>query len=419
MYKNWKRNTVLFLTGQAISLFGSALVHYAIVWYITLHTRSGAMMTVAIICGSLPTFFISPFGGVWADRYNRKLLINIADGIIALSTLAMALFFILHGKIDLIWLLFLNLGIRALGTGVQTPAVNALIPQLVPDEHLTRVNGINSSVNSLSSLLAPMLSGALLSFSRIEYIFFIDVATAVIGINIVFIFVHIPGETQSLWKKAAGTNSRSYFEDLKKGCRYMLDHGFIKRMFIFSVFFFLLITPGVFLTPLQIARKFGGEVWRLSVMEILFSAGMILGGLLISVWGGFKNRVRTMAFACFLFGCGDICLGLVPHYGIYIMVMAFSGMIVPFFNTPFTVLLQEKVESQFMGRVFSFQNMISSIMMPLGMIVFGPLGDVIPISRILVFCGSGTIILGGFFIGNRVLREGGEQFELERIENAD
>ena len=85
--RDWKRNTILFLTSQTLSLFGTSLVQYAILWYITLNTQSGVMMTIYIICGFLPTFFLSPFAGVWADRYNRKLLIMLSDSMIALSTL--------------------------------------------------------------------------------------------------------------------------------------------------------------------------------------------------------------------------------------------------------------------------------------------------------------------------------------------
>ena len=90
---NWKRNIVLFLGSQTISLFGSALVQFAILWHITLETKSGIMMMLYILCGFVPTFLLSPFAGVWADRFNRKLLIAGADMLIAVSTLALAILF--------------------------------------------------------------------------------------------------------------------------------------------------------------------------------------------------------------------------------------------------------------------------------------------------------------------------------------
>ncbi|NLG31992.1 MAG: MFS transporter, partial [Syntrophomonadaceae bacterium] len=173
MNTNWKKNIILFLASQTLSLFGSSLVQYAIMWYITLTTQSGIMMTIYIVCGLLPTFFLSPIAGVWADRYNRKTLIVLSDSVIAVSTLILAVLFLLG--YNAIWLLFVASAIRAFGAGVQTPTVGAFLPQMVPQEQLTRVNAINSSIQSMVMLVSPMLSAALLSMATIEIIFFLDV----------------------------------------------------------------------------------------------------------------------------------------------------------------------------------------------------------------------------------------------------
>ena len=150
---NWKTKIILFLTAQTISLFGSSLVQYAIIWYITLTTSSGVMLTISTVCGFLPQIAISLFAGVWIDRYDRKKMIMLSDGIIAIATLVLAILFLTGYKS--IWLLFIVLLIRSAGTGVQTPAVNALIPQIVPKEYLMKVNGINSSITSLIMFLSP------------------------------------------------------------------------------------------------------------------------------------------------------------------------------------------------------------------------------------------------------------------------
>ncbi|MCL2766894.1 MAG: MFS transporter, partial [Peptococcaceae bacterium] len=187
---NWKRNIALFMTGQGLSLFGTMLVHYAVMWHITLKTQSGVMIALMVAAGALPMFFISPFAGVWADRYYKKYLISIADASIAVVTLAMAIAF--SAGIDLTGALLLCLVIRAMGQGVQNPAVNAMIPDLVPKEHLTRVNGINGSIQSMVLFASPMAGGALLAFAPIQTILFIDVITAVIGITILLFFVKAP-----------------------------------------------------------------------------------------------------------------------------------------------------------------------------------------------------------------------------------
>ena len=128
--ENWLKNIILFLSSQTISLFGSSLVQYAIMWHITLTTESGLMMTLYIICGFIPTFILSPVAGVWADRYNRKMLIILADGLIAIATFILAILFLMG--FDAIWLLFVMAAIRAFGTGIQMPAVGAILPQIVP-----------------------------------------------------------------------------------------------------------------------------------------------------------------------------------------------------------------------------------------------------------------------------------------------
>ena len=132
MKENWKRNTALFLIGQTISMFGTMLVQYAIMWHIVLKTQSGSMMTLYIVAGVLPTFLTSLFGGVWADRYNKKHLINIADGSIAIVSLVIAMS--LFAGYDSIILLLIAGAMRALGQGIQLPAVNSLIPLIVPTE---------------------------------------------------------------------------------------------------------------------------------------------------------------------------------------------------------------------------------------------------------------------------------------------
>lgn len=397
--ENWKRQTVLFLSSQTISLFGTSLVQYAILWYITLNTQSGTMMTIYIICGFLPTFFLSPFAGVWADRFNRKILIILSDSLIAASTLILAILFLMGH--DALWLLFLLSAVRALGTAVQTPAVGAFLPQFVPEERLTKVNAANGSIQSIVMLVSPMISGALLTIADIESIFFIDVVTAAIAV-IVLVFLKVPVHAKALEKQPIG-----YFSDVRNGILYIKNHEYIKKFFIFCAIFFWSAAPAAFLTPLQVARSFGPDVWRLTAIEVAFSGGMILGGLLMFSWQGFKNRVHTMTLSALIIGACTCALGLVPVFWIYLAFMLLIGVAMPMFNTPSTVLLQEKVEGDYLGRVFGVLIMISSSMMPLGMLVFGPLSDFVQIEWLLIGTGLLLFVQGLFLFNNKVLVEAG------------
>jgi MFS transporter, DHA3 family, macrolide efflux protein len=399
--ENWLKNIILFLSSQTISLFGSSLVQYAIMWYITLKTESGLMMTLYIICGFIPTFLLSPVAGVWADRYNRKLLIILADGLIAFATLILAILFMMG--YDSIWLLFVMAAIRALGTGIQTPAVGAILPQIVPKEKLTKVNGANGSIQAVIMFVSPMVSAALLAMASIEIIFFIDVVTALIAIVTLLAFLKI-----SVHEKAAEKQTTSYFSDFKEGLKYVNSQGFLKRFFLFFAVFLVLMAPAAFLTPLQVTRSFDGDVWELTAIEIAFSIGMMAGGGIIASWGGFRNKITTMTLASLVMGICTLALGIVTNFWVYLGFMALFGVAMPIFNTPTTVLLQEKIEENYLGRVFGVMGMISTSMMPLGMLLFGPIADFIKIEWLLVGTGVLILVLSVLLGRDNVLLEAGE-----------
>lgn len=401
LQENWLKNIILFLSSQTFSLFGSSLVQYAIMWHITLTTESGLMMTLYIICGFIPTFFLSPVAGVWADRYNRKMLIILADGLIAFSTLILAILFLMG--YESIWLLFVMAGIRALGTGIQTPAVGAILPQIVPKEKLTKVNGVNGSIQAVIMFVSPMVSAALIAMASLEVIFFIDVITAAIAIVTLMTFVKI-----AVHKKAAAEQTASYFSDFKQGLQYVNSNPFLKKFFLFFAVFIVLMAPAAFLTPLQVTRTFGGDVWELTAIEIAFSVGMMAGGGIIASWGGYPNKITTMTLASLIMGICTLALGIVPIFWIYLLFMAVFGIAMPIFNTPVTVLLQEKIEENYLGRVFGVMGMISTSMMPIGMLIFGPIADVIAIEWLLVGTGAFIILLAVILGRDQVLLEAGK-----------
>lgn len=391
----WSRKFAIFIASQSISLFGSSLVQFAILWYITLETNSGLMMALSIIFGFLPTFFLSPFAGVLADRFDRKKLIMLSDLGIALATLVLFVVFRLgyHG----VWLLFLISALRSIGTSIQSPAVSAFLPQIVPEGQLMRANGLLASFQSAIALISPMVSGALMSFWPIEFIFLIDVVTCIIAV-LILLFMKVAPHAKALEKQTV-----SYWQDLRLGFAYIREHAYVKSLFLFFALFFVLVSPAAFLTPLQVARSFGEDVWRLTAIEVAFSSGMLLGGLLMSTWGGLKNRMQTMILSLYLIGINQVLLGVVPSFWIYVAVMVVVGITLPVFNTPAMTLLQEKVDEAFLGRVFGVLSMISSGVMPLAILVLGPLADRISIEWQLIVTGILLVIQGFFLQKNRLL----------------
>lgn len=395
MENNWKQKTGLFLSSQAISLFGSSLVQYAIIWYITLQTQSGVMTTLATLCGFIPQVLISLFAGVWADKYNKKMLIILSDGAIACATLIIAVLFL--SGLNSMWLLFLVLVIRSFGSGIQTPTTTSFIPELVPENKLMRVNGLNSTIQSIMLILSPAASGALLSNVALEYIFFVDVITAVIGIS-VFSFVKVEPRKKKEEKV-------DYFGSIKEGILYTKNHKLVSRLMIYLVLSNILIAPLAILTPLMVTRSFGADPWFLTLNEMVFFVGNILGGVLISSWGGFKNKIYTIGTGCFACGILSVLLGLPFPFAVYLVWMGICGLTMPLFSTPFITLFQENVDADKQGRVFSLISVITGAIMPLAMVVFGPLADSVKIETILIVTGVLFIIGTIFLIKDRTIQQ--------------
>jgi len=407
----WQKNIAYFLVSQGVSLIGSSIVGFAIMWYVVLETGSGTMMMMFTVAIMLPMFFIAPFGGVWADNFNRKNLINIADGFIAVVTLIIAIGFFFG--FENLWFLLICSVARSLGQGVQMPAVNSLIPQIVPSEKLLRINGINQMIQSISMLGTPALAGALFTFFPIQNILLIDVVTATMAIIILIVFVKVPNPKGAV---AEGEERRPMLADLKDGIRYILDHAFLKRFFIILACFQFLIAPVALLTPLQVMRNFGPDVWRLTVIEIAFSAGMAIGGLLMTTWGGFNNRTITVAVSFLLIGAVGVGLGLTPFFLAYSVFMAIAGLSAATANTPAMTILQQKVDPLYMGRVFSVMTMIASVVMPLGTVVFGPLADQFSLNMIIVVTSILLGVTGIYMFFDKVLLEAGRPPETEDAE---
>lgn len=382
----WKKQAALFLTSQTFSLLGTSLVQYALMWHVTLSTKSGLIMTIYILCGFVPTFLVSPFGGVWADRFDRKKLIIFADGFIALATLTLAIVFMMGEKT--LWLIFLTAAIRAVGTAIQGPAVGAILPQFIPTEHLTRINGVSGSIQSVIMLVAPIASGAMMAIWPMHIVFFIDVVTAAIAILILLFLIKIPPH-----KRAAEKITTSHFSDMKMGFEYISNHKYLVTFFLFSAILLFLIAPASFLTPLQVARTFGSDVWRLTAIEIVFSVGMMLGGGLLALWSGFKNRILTMLLAAFVMSLCTLFLGISQHFPLYLIFMGLFGLALIFYQTPSSVLIQEHVEESYLGRVYSVMTMMFTSVMPLGMLLFGPLAEIIKIETILIVTGALMMLL--------------------------
>ena len=393
----WKRQAVLFLIGQCITLFGSTLVQMAIVWYVTIQTSSGVWVAAFTICAYLPQFLISFVAGVWADRHSRKKLIIGADSLIALVTFLMVLAIphIADKAIVLYCLLAMSV-IRSFGAGIQTPAVNAVIPQLVPEDQIMRFNGINATMQSVVQFAAPAAAGVLLTINTLSSTLIIDTATAIVGIGLLSAVI-IP-------KQAIQNKETSVFIDMKIGIKYTLSDKLIgKVLTVYGLFIFLCVPAG-FLSQLFVSRVYGETYWYLTAVELAGFIGMVAGGILMSIWGGFKSRVTTMSVGLIAFGSLAIGMGLSKQFALYLTLMIIYGVAITMVQTATTTLIQEKAEMSMQGRVFGLLGAMYSGFLPVGMAIFGPMADEISLQWIMIGSGIALIALSIFVGTNKEMR---------------
>lgn len=389
--KNWKSQAMLFLISQCITLFGSTLVQMAVIWYVTIQTSSGVWVAAFTVCSYLPQFFISFVAGAWADRYSRKKLIIGADSLIALATFLMVLAIprITDKTIILNGLLAMSV-IRSFGAGIQTPAVNAVIPQLVPEDQIMRFNGINATMQSVVQFAAPAAAGVLLTVCTLSSTLIIDIATAIAGIGLLSA-VMIPRQTLQ-------SEGASVFIDMKTGIKYILSDALIGKVLTVYGFFIFLCVPAGFLSQLFVSRVYGETYWYLTAVELAGVIGMAAGGLLMSIWGGFKSRITTMSVGLIAFGSLAIGMGLSKQFALYLTLMIIYGVAITMVQTATTTLIQEKAEMSMQGRVFGLLGTMYSFFLPVGMAIFGLMADKISLQWIMIGSGIALIVLS-IFVG--------------------
>ena len=404
--KGWRRNAVLFLVSQSITLFGSTLVQMAVVWYVTLSTSSGAWTAAFSICSYLPQFLISIPGGVWADRSSRKRLIISSDLFTALITLVMIVLMpYLSTEPSLLSGLLLMSVLRSLCAGIQTPAVNAALPQLVPASQLQRFNGINAAFQSFVQFAAPAAAGAVLSFGTLRMTLLIDIFTAIPGIillSAVPLSGEHPGELSAessgnLSGRSSGLSHRGsqrFSSALKTGLSYAFSHSPVRRLLILYGLFVFLCVPAGFLSGLLVSRAYGSSYGYLTAAELAGFAGMTAGGALMGTWGGFSRKEKTLSAGLVLFGAMTVLMGTTPDFPLYLVFMLVYGIALTAVQTTITTLLQECTDASVRGRVFGMLGSMYSGFLPLGMAVFGPLSDQMPLQWIMTVSGIFLICTG-------------------------
>jgi DHA3 family macrolide efflux protein-like MFS transporter len=267
--------------------------------------------------------------------------------------------------------------------------VGAIFPQLVPQDKLTKVQGINQTIGSVLMLLAPPVSGVILGSIGIVATFFVDVITATLAIAVTSL-IHVE-------KVRRGDAMLSMWGDMKAGLRYTLCHPQLRRIILCFAVSFFLITPAAVLSPLMVQRTFGGEVWRLTANEVSWTVGSLVGGVFVAIKGDFKDKVLTVAVSLIAFGVMFGLLGVAWDFVSYLIFMAIGGFFLPAISTAQTVHIQEVTEPEVLGRVFSIVQIITASAMPVAILFFGPLADSVSVETLLIVSGALLALVGVWY----------------------
>lgn len=387
-HSGWQKRILLFLTSQCITLFGSTLVQMSLVWYATMQTSSGTWVATFTVCSYLPQFLISFLGGVWADRYHRKKLIIGADLLIAVATFIMVLAIPqISSESTLLGGLLVMSIIRSLGAGIQMPAVNAVIPQLVPEDQLMRYNGIYVTMQSIVNFVAPAAAGVFFTISTLRMTLMIDIITAVLGTGLLSCLT-LPKQNTSVEKASA-------VSDMELGMKYAFSDRLIGKLLIIYGLFTFFCVPAGYLAGLLVRRVFGDTYWHLTAVEVVGFLGMMAGGVIMSTWSGVKNRGKTLAGGLFVFGSLAIGMGISNNFILYLALMVCYGIALTVVQTVITTILQEKTDICMQGRVFGLLGTMYAGFLPIGMAMFGPLADILPLQWIMIGSGIALMVISG------------------------
>ncbi len=408
--KKWAPPFFTIWTGQAISLLGSQLVQFALIWWLTKTTGSATVLATASLIGLLPQVVLGPISGAFVDRWNRRVTMIVADSIIALATLGLALLFWLGDA--QVWQVYLLMFIRSVAGGFHWPAMQASTSLMIPKEHLARIQGINQMLNGGLNIASAPLGALLLEYLPMGGILAIDVSTALLAIVPLF-FIPIPQPERRASPDEAPQEKTSVWQDFVAGLRYVREWPALVLILVMAMLINFLLNPAGTLQPILVTKHFNGDAIHLAAMESTWGIGVILGGLTLSAWGGFKRRIATSMVGLLGIGAGSLVIGLLPPTGFTIAVgaMFLLGFTMPITNGPLIAAIQAAVDPEMQGRVFTLVGSFASAMSPLGLIIAGPVADTLGVQSWYVVGGVVTALMGlaGFFIPALMRFEEGRQ----------
>jgi DHA3 family macrolide efflux protein-like MFS transporter len=366
----WQRRFFAFFGAQGVSLIGSNIAQFAITWWLARSLDSATVLATATLMALLPGVLLGPLAGVLVDRWPRRTIIMVADGVGALGAAVLMLLF--WTDAIQVWHIYAITFVRALAGTFHFAAVQSSTTLMVPEDQLARVGGMNQTIQGINMLAAPPLGALLLEVLSLEWMMAIDVVTALIAIALVFM-IHIPQPPASL---ATGARP-SILSDLQTGFLYIWRWPALFMALLMSSFLNFLMSPAFALLPILILRHFNGSALHLAWLNTTLGLGFVAGGLILGAWGGFKRRIYTALLGLAAMSVGTLLIGIAPadSYWVALVGMAIFGLFNTICNGSFFAIMQAVVAPEMQGRFFTVLMSMSQAMTPIGLLIAGPLSD--------------------------------------------
>ena len=390
--KPWKTHFFTIWGGQALSILGSQLVQFALIWHLTVSTGSATVLATASLAAILPGVVLGPFVGTLVDRWNRRWIMLLADSFIALVTICLAVLFALDAVA--IWHIYAVMFIRSLAGSFHGNAMTASTSLMVPVENLTRIQGINQMLNGGLNIVSAPLGALLLDMLPLQTILAIDVVTAMFAILPLF-FIQVPQPERIARGEVLGEMQTTVWQDFNTGLRYMLGWPGLLIVGLMTVGINFTIIPAFSLLPLMVKDYFGGGAIQLSWVESSMGIGIVVGGALLGVWGGFERKILTSMTGLMGMGAGTLILALAPSSAIPLAIggAMLVGLMSPITMGPFFAVIQSTVEPNMQARIFSLLSSVGGVMAPIGLMIAGPVADRVGIQAWFLVGGSLCVLM--------------------------
>lgn len=378
-------------SGQALSLLGSRITNFAVVWWLTQETNSAMVLTTLTLMIALPQIFLGPFAGALTDRWNRRTAMLVADTVSAIVSAVLVLL-IWAGQLQ-IWHIYAVTFVSSLSGILQLSAMTASTSLMVPEEHLGRVQGANQILRGSLIVLAPIIGAILVDLISLDAIVGIDVVTAAFAI-LPLLFIAIPSPPRDEDKKTV--TPKVLWNDVVEGIQYIRAWRGLLLITLIEMFVNLVTNPVPALVPILVTENFQAGAMEFAWMRIAMGLGLLVGGILLSVWSGFQRRILMVPLGIIGLSLGTLLMGFSPASGIPMAIVGIGigGFMIALINGTLMAVLQSTVAPEIQGRVFTVLNSTSMAAQPIGLLIAGPVAESWGAPVWFIFSGIVTLILG-------------------------